>query len=355
MDSTPSPSDATTPTPAPQSTLPPSEQLPPVQPPSAGFIMQLFLVPGVIVAAVVGVWALFGQISSSEQDWRQLVAELRSTNEHRRWRGANALAQVLRADADLGDKGQKLAGNEQIAKELTSLVEELLQQTTTDKELVTHQSFAVTALGWLDTEAVIFPTLIKAMQPGKEPKVRSDAIRAVAQVAGRKALKNEQVKDAEIINQLIETSRDENPLLRQVVAFTLGLLPGDDVDQRLKVMCGDADSNCRTNAALALSRRGLTDGVPVLLDVLKKSTEKIDVAAMPGPSEAEKRNQATSQQEVNAIAAFNAFKALRDLSSKLDDAQREQAAAECERVHKESEFRRIQMDANLTAQELRKK
>lgn len=355
MDSNSSPSDLPIPTPASQSNLPPSEQLPPVQPPSAGFIMQLFLVPGVIVAAVVGVWALFGKISSSEQDWRQLVAELRSTNEHRRWRGANALAQVLRADADLGDKGQHLAGNEQIAKELTSLVEELLQQTTTDAELVTHQSFAVTALGWLDTEAVIFPTLSKAMQPGVEPKVRSDAVRAVAQVAGRKALRDEQVKDAAIIEKLLDQSRDENPLLRQVVAYTLGLLPGDDIDQRLKVMCEDTDSNTRTNAALALSRRGQTEGVPVLLEVLLRSTQKIVIAEMPGPTEAEKRNQASAQQEVNAIAAFNAFKAFRDLKGRLDETQREQAAAECERIAKESEFRRIQMDATLTAQELRKK
>lgn len=354
MDSTPLPSDAPAPTPFPAN-LPPAEQLPPVQPPSAGFIMQLFLVPGLIVAAVVGVWALFGKISSSEQDWRQLVAELRSTNEHRRWRGANALAQVLRADADLGDKGQQLAGNEQIAKELTSLVEELLQQSTTDPELVTHQSFVVTALGWLDTESIIFPTLIKAMQPGQEPKVRSDAVRAVAQVAGRKQQRNEQIKSPEIIAQLCDVSRDENPLLRQVVAFTLGLLPGDDADQRLKVMAGDSDSNTRTNAAIALTRRGMTDGVPVLFDVLKLSTEKVDPAAMPGPSEAEKRNQAVALQEVNAIAAFNAFKAFRDLKDKLDEAQRTQAAAECDRIGRESEYRRIQMDANLTASELRKK
>ena len=63
------------------------ENLPPVQPPSAGFIMQLFLVPGLIVAAVIAVWALFGKLSASEQDWRHLVAEVRSNNEHRRWRG----------------------------------------------------------------------------------------------------------------------------------------------------------------------------------------------------------------------------------------------------------------------------
>ena len=51
---------------APADSLP--DDLPVVEPPSAGFILQLFMVPGLIVAAVIGVWALFGQISSSEQD-----------------------------------------------------------------------------------------------------------------------------------------------------------------------------------------------------------------------------------------------------------------------------------------------
>ena len=32
--------------------------LPPVEPPSAAFIVQLFVVPAMIVIAVVGVWAL---------------------------------------------------------------------------------------------------------------------------------------------------------------------------------------------------------------------------------------------------------------------------------------------------------
>ena len=69
-----------------------NEELPPVKPPSAGFIVQLFLIPALIVAAVVGVWALFGKMAAGEQDWRELVDEIKNTNEHRRWRGANGLA-----------------------------------------------------------------------------------------------------------------------------------------------------------------------------------------------------------------------------------------------------------------------
>ncbi|MDB4743672.1 hypothetical protein OAF98_04230, partial [Planctomicrobium sp.] len=60
--------------------------LPPVEPPSAGMIIQLFLVPAIIVAVIVGVYAAFGQLASQELDWRQLVTDVKSQNPHVRWR-----------------------------------------------------------------------------------------------------------------------------------------------------------------------------------------------------------------------------------------------------------------------------
>ena len=37
----------------------PDDSLPPVEPPSAAFLVQLFLVPGIIVAIIVCVWLSF--------------------------------------------------------------------------------------------------------------------------------------------------------------------------------------------------------------------------------------------------------------------------------------------------------
>ena len=68
----------------------PLPDLPPVEPPSAKFIVQLFVVPGLIVAAIVGAWLLFGKLASAEQDWQALLADMKSSNEHRRGRGAQA-------------------------------------------------------------------------------------------------------------------------------------------------------------------------------------------------------------------------------------------------------------------------
>src|SRR5579872_5571647 len=98
--------------------------LPPVKPPSAGFFVQLFVVPALIVMAVVGVWALFGKIASSDEDWRDLVEDIRNTNEHRRWRGAYGLAMLLERDQQLGESGQHLSTNPDIARALVGLFDE---------------------------------------------------------------------------------------------------------------------------------------------------------------------------------------------------------------------------------------
>src|SRR5258708_39462633 len=85
------------------------EDLPPVEPPSAGFIIQLFVVPGLIVLAIVGVYLIFGKLATGGQDWREQVADLRHPHEHRRWRGGLGRAQILTDDQEKGGNGQQLS------------------------------------------------------------------------------------------------------------------------------------------------------------------------------------------------------------------------------------------------------
>ena len=99
------------------------EELPPVTPPSAGFIVQLFLIPALIVMAVVAVWALFGKLADSDDDWKQLATELSSSNEHRRWRAALGLAQLLQNEQIHPPQDQEpLAKNPLVVDSLTKLL-----------------------------------------------------------------------------------------------------------------------------------------------------------------------------------------------------------------------------------------
>ena len=51
--------------------------LPPVEAPSAGFIVQLFVIPAVIVLVVVVVWLLFGKLAGGERDAMSYVETIK--------------------------------------------------------------------------------------------------------------------------------------------------------------------------------------------------------------------------------------------------------------------------------------
>lgn len=328
------------------------EDLPPVEPPSAGFIMQLFLVPGLIVAAVIAVWALFGKLSSSEQDWRQLVAEVRSNNEHRRWRGATGLAQMLRSDVELGESGKQLSTNPQIAKELATLLAELLNEPNQDEELISQQSFLARTLGWLDSLDDSLPALLQATDKKYAVIVRSDALRSIALIAGRAKDNGKPLDRPAVTDRLLEVSQDSDPLIRQVSAFTLGLIPGKAVDQRLRVMAEDRDPNTRINAAMAMSRRGMPEAFVALLDLLKTANEPVNPASMDGETEVERKIQARSQENMNQVVLGNTLTALRDLSGVLTEEQRQQAIALCRPMAEDASNIRIRIEAGLTLKAL---
>lgn len=328
------------------------EDLPPVEPPSAGFIMQLFLVPGLIVAAVIAVWALFGKLSSSEQDWRQLVAEVRSNNEHRRWRGATGLAQMLRSDVELKESGSQLSTNPQIAKELATLLTELLNEPTQDPELTSQQSFLARTLGWLDSLEQTLPALLQATDSKYETIVRSDALRSIALIAGRASDSDKPLDRPEVTDKLLEVSQDSEPLIRQVCAFTLGLIPGDAVDQRLRVMAEDRDSNTAINAVLQMSRRGMPEAFDALLGLLESASQPVDPASLKGDTDVDRMIQARSQENMNQVVLGNALTALRDLSSTITDEQRKKAIAVCEQLSEEASNTKIQIEAGVTLRAL---
>ena len=87
--------------------------LPPVQPPSGRFIVQLFLVPGLIVAIAVLILLGFRYLVGGPRSTEYILRELDSTNADIRWRGAHDLAQVLKRPESL-----QLASDPDFALEL---------------------------------------------------------------------------------------------------------------------------------------------------------------------------------------------------------------------------------------------
>src|SRR5262249_30437931 len=85
---------------SPVATAPP-KGLPPVVPPSGGFIAQLFLVPGLIVTAVVLLLLVFNWYLNGSRSPEQFLNNLDNTNPEVRWRAASDLAQILLRDEHL--------------------------------------------------------------------------------------------------------------------------------------------------------------------------------------------------------------------------------------------------------------
>jgi len=328
------------------------EELPPVEPPSASFIMQLFLVPAIIVAAVIGIWALFGQLSASEQDWRQLVTELRSNNEHRRWRGASGLAQMLRADMDLGENGQNLASNQQIATELTALMEELLADPTRSEELIRQQDFVIRTLSFLDVHDTTLPVLIEATKPDQELIVRAAALRALSIVASRASEQGAPIDREEVIDSVSEASQDSEALIRQSSAFAMGFLPGEQLEQRLRVMLEDPDAETRLNAAIAFARRQDPAGIGVFLANLETALQTVDPESMEGDTPQEKMLRAQSENDLRTIVTGNVLKAVRDLKSQLTDEQKSKALKLSRAIASDHREVKIRLEAETTVREL---
>src|SRR5262245_6558560 len=70
--------------------------LPPVQPPSARFIGQLFVIPGLIILVLVLLYIVSRLMVAQKQDPSYFLAQLDSDNLDIRWRGASDLAQILK-------------------------------------------------------------------------------------------------------------------------------------------------------------------------------------------------------------------------------------------------------------------
>lgn len=267
------------------------ENLPPVEPPSAGFIVQLFLVPGLIVLAVIGVWALFERMTSSEQDWRRMVEEIRQENPHRRWRGAMGLIQILRADQQRGEAGQQLSQNPEIAKALADMLEKELESKSSSEEDIKHRTFLARGLRLLDVPDVVLPVLQKAMAAGAGDEAHSDvrknAVASVAEILGRAAESDRKaayeppgpklktvIEHPRLVDDLIVVSQDRDPLMQQIGAYALGLVPTEDSRQRLEVLLEDGDSNTRINAAIGLARQKSTKGTPVFKNVFEQAANE---------------------------------------------------------------------------------
>ncbi|WP_373650277.1 HEAT repeat domain-containing protein [Schlesneria sp. DSM 10557] len=339
-----------------ESRPPLADDLPPVKPPSAGFIVQLFIFPALIVLGVVAIWWMFGLIAVGEQDWRKLVQELQSQNLHVRNRAMFGLAQVLEQDSRRGEQGQQLRGNREIAQALADQLVLELRKNSTAKEAVAIQEYLTRALGMMDSIDAVAPALLVALEPHREEDIRKSALVSLAYIAGRADEVGKPLGDSQIVQTLIGTSSESTPIIRQTSTFTLGLFNSPAVTQQLEVLVENPDRFTAVNAAIGLARRGSTKGFKVFRDALTEPLAKNDAkqpaeqsSTRPTPS-GESSSSASSTLNTDPFGdqfrvQKNVLKAVTDLATRFDNEQRETLMPLVQQLASQHPEIRIRVDA----------
>jgi HEAT repeat protein len=246
------------------------ELLPPVEPPSARFIIQLFVIPALIVAAVVLVWfAIESLARRGEQDPDQIVAALRSSNQARFQRGKE-LADMLR----LPQRYPGMKTNHELAQKLAAYLDELVEAGNPSDAAVSMRDYLVAALGEFHV-ADGLPALIRAALEDKNAFIRRRAINAIAVLA--EAMANldppQPLESEELTSALVKLADDQDELVRSEAAFAIGVVaaaPGADpqLATALEALADDPFTDARFNAAQALVRLGSPRAAAAVAEML---------------------------------------------------------------------------------------
>ncbi|MCI0361731.1 MAG: HEAT repeat domain-containing protein [Planctomycetaceae bacterium] len=265
------------------------ESLPPVEAPTATFLLQLFLIPLLIVTIVVVLWLLFSWIAHMGRDNPQELVKALASGNDSSWQRAYELADLLRSPDPRYDS---LRRDSKLARELAAFLDKDLNVAAKgegEAVRVKRRMFLCRALGSFEI-ADGLPVLMRAAKEERDPvevQVRLAALEAITTLAHNCGPASFQ-ENSDLMQLLLEasrepdgggpapsTTRDGKPTtyrphaeIRAVAAFALGVIGGDEALARLKIMLANAYPNARYNAATGLARHGDPACVSVLKEML---------------------------------------------------------------------------------------
>lgn len=274
-----------------------ADALPPVEPPSAGFLVQLFLVPALIVGIIVSVWIAFHWLAQLGNDPQANVRALRRNTEGR-WQAALNLANDLR-----GPGGADLKADTNLAAELASILgDEVKSGRPIGSGHAAEQSrtlctYLCRALGEFTIPEAAGPLVARA-DDAAHPEVAQAAVEGLAVLATNLTAAGRDFTDpAKVTAAIIASTRSDQREQRGSATFALGVVGGDGARERLRELCEDGDDNVRYNAALGLARLGDADAWPTLAEMLTLP----DVAMRPDDPRSQADRYRRAMIVVNAL------------------------------------------------------
>ena len=279
--------------------------LPPVEPPSAGFILQLFIVPALIVMVVVGVWLTFTWLVHRSQP-KDLIQGLESTSVAR-WQRASELADMLR-----NERYEQFKSDPATALQLAGILDREIdsagEKGGMDDQSVTLRYFLCRALGEFRVPDVL-DVLLKAANTNRDPRermMRQGAIEAIAVLTFnlRESNPPQELDSSELESTLGALAGDEDDAIRSTTAYTLGRIGTPASLDQLEILVDDPHADTRYNAAVALAHHGRATAAETLAEMLDY-TEPLGVKPEDDP-----RDQIAKR----TLIMSNAMEAARELA-----------------------------------------
>lgn len=281
--------------------VPPHETLPPVEPPSASFLIQLFVIPGIIVGVIVLVWVLFNWIAHSGSGDPQDYIEALRHNSADVFQKLEFLAEALQ-----NDRRGEFKNNANFAGELADILQSKISTGDMDSTAINLRVYLCIALGKFNTP-VGLPALMKAASTNRdeaELPVRRAALQAIGDLADNvRATTSAPLSDPALTDMLLAASRDPAPVIRLRAAFVMGRIGGTKEIARLAELLDDPYPDVSYNAATALARQG--DARP--LDTLRAMLHVDKSSASLASEDPDLRDQKRWSIVMSALSAIGAL------------------------------------------------
>ena len=229
-------------------------------------LLDLLVFPLVIVAVGVGVFVLFGLITTEGKGPRDYLDLIRTGDSNRRWQAAYELSKVIQESNDPELSDPRLVGR------MVSLFE------SAEGDDPRVRRFLALALGRLGNAQAV-PALLEYLRgvrrgEGTDSETHIYAVWALGAI-----------REDAAIPELVVLTTHEDPGLRKTAVHALGAFRSEEATAALERALGDPTQDVRWNAAAALARHGHPAAVPVLEQMLDREQLARSEAVTPDQTE----------------------------------------------------------------------
>ena len=325
------------------------EVLPPVEQPSAGFIIQLFVIPGLIVLMIVLLWLGFSWLAHRGTHPGEIVRQMRQ-NKANSWQLAYNFSEELR-------QNDTYRTDRELAEEVSSFLNDLLDQplppnrqsgfggTSPRSQEIVRRGFLCKALGEFLVPDSVLPVLMRAASrhaDDDELRVRLAAIEAIALLVENTHSAGTNVSP-ELLALLLANSENEDRKIASRAVVALAATGQNEATRRLEeILTESPHVDVVYNAATGLARLGNVACLETLDEMLTPSNDRA-LAEETNPKERELKR---------LRILLNGLRATRVLRANNPEADLQSLATTIKSLQDAEKNPQVKVEADLTLQAL---